>query len=580
MPPVDVSSYLEELSARVGELERRLSALEHPVQIQGPQLEQPAIQAPAILSPGEAPSAQPGVFSVFGRAVLGIAGAYLLRAVAESGSFPPWIAVAIALTYSAVWLVWAAWPGAQTQLTRYTYSITAALILSPMLWEATVRFRMLEPRVTAAVLAGFALLAAALAWRRNISSVVWVGTLTAVITALLLMAPTYALVPFTLALLTMALLSEFAAIRGRWLALRPVVALAADLAVLILIIILGNSRAVPPQYAPVGSGILIALAAALFVIYTFSFVIRSLVLELKVRGLEAVQLVITVLLAAWAALRVTHGAGSVELGVFCLLAGAACHFVAFGLLARLRVRPNFHFYAACGLAFVMAGSFLALPSVPLVICLCVAAAIATTLGVRARNPELDLHGVVYLSGAVFASGLLEYAGRALAGSYPTVHGALPMVAAGAALLCAAMVSRYPGERSVERILRLLPAVLAVYAGAALAVAALVGLIARGAAPTLPQLSVIRTMVTCAAALLLAFVGARWKRLELVWMAYAAALLGSLKLVFEDLRIGNTRSLAASLFIYGGVLILIPRLVRVGKRRAEDTLIPVASPNRS
>ncbi len=130
-----------------------------------------------------------------------------------------------------------------------------------------------------------------------------------------------------------------------------------------------------------------------------------------------------------------------------------------------------------------------------------------------------------------------------------------------------MISRYPGEHQGERLLRLLPAILAVCATAAFAVAALVWLIARGGAPSLPQLAVIRTVVTCAAALLLAFVGARWKRLELVWMAYAAAVLGSLKLVFEDLRFGSTQSLAASLLIYGAVLILIPRLVRAGRRWA-------------
>jgi hypothetical protein len=82
------------------------------------------------------------------------------------------------------------------------------------------------------------------------------------------------------------------------------------------------------------------------------------------------------------------------------------------------------------------------------------------------------------------------------------------------------------------------------------------------------------VVTGAAALLLAFVGARRKRVELVWMAYAAAVLGSLKLAVEDVRIGNTRSLAASLLIYGVVLVLIPRLVRAGKR-AED--LPPSAP---
>jgi len=80
-------------------------------------------------------------------------------------------------------------------------------------------------------------------------------------------------------------------------------------------------------------------------------------------------------------------------------------------------------------------------------------------------------------------------------------------------------------------------------------------------------AVIRTLVTCAAALLLASIGAAGKRFELVWMAYTTAILGSLKLVFEDLRIGSTQSFAASLLIYGVVLISIPRIVRLRKKQA-------------
>ena len=568
MSPEDVLSDLEQLNARVKELERRISDLEHPSQFHSPHLDPSAAQA-AAPGPDEVLTAQsqPGLFSVLGRVVLGIAGAYLLRAAGESGIFPLWIAETLAICYAAAWLVWAAWPGAQSRLVRYSYSIAAALILSPLLWEAAVRFQTIKPTVAAVVLSAFAFLAATLAWRRNISPVAWVGMLTAVITSLVLLPATRGPVPFTLALLAMAVLSEFASSRGRWPALRPVVAVSADFATLILIVILGNSQAIPPDYHPVAPGIVIALVVALFAIYAVSLVIRSLILRLKITGFEVAQFAATVLLAGWAVLRITHEAGLSPLGASCLIAGAACYFAAFGLLARHRERPNFHFYATCGVIFVMAGSFLALPSLPLAIWLCLAAVIATGLGVRARSPALDLHGVVYLSGAVFASGLLEYACRALAGAYPAPPGVLPIVAAAAAVLCTAMVSRYPGERPGERLIRILPAILGVFATAGLAVGALVWLIAHGAAPSLPLLAVIRTVVTCAAALLLAFVGARWGRLELVWIAYAAAVLGSLKLVFEDLRFGSTGSLAASLLIYGAVLILIPRLVRAKRRWA-------------
>jgi hypothetical protein len=567
MPPGDFSSDLEELKASLKELEHRVSALEDPWPMRPREPKLPAGTPAAHFNSDQAPPAQPSVFSVFGKAVLGIAGAYVLRAAEESRILPAWIAVALALAYAAAWLVWSAWPSVHSQLARYTYAITAALILAPMLWEVTVRFQILPPPATAAILAAFALLAMTLAWRSHVSAVVWVGILAAMLTALIVMVAAHAPVPFTFALLFLALLAEVAAIRGHWRALRPVVATTADFAVLLLTIILGNPRAIPHDYRPAGMAVVIAIAALLFGIYATSLAIRSLILPLKISPFEIAQFTIAVLLAIWAVLRITEGAGLLALGVSCLIFGAASYFAAFRIVARHLERPNFHFYAVWSIVFVMAGSFFALPHVPLVLWLCLAALIATVLGVTLQSPALELHSVAYLTGMAAASGLIQQGGRSLLGAYPPAFGALLEVAAAATLVCAAIVSRYPGERRAERLLRLLPAALAVFAAAALAVSALVWVLARGAALPPSQLAVVRNVVACSAALLLAFVGARRKRLELVWIAYGAAILGSLKLTVEDLRIGSTLSLAASLVIYGAVLILIPRLVRAGSRLA-------------
>jgi hypothetical protein len=569
MPAEDFLSQLIELSARMKEFERRLSFLEHSLQVKTSREETLASPASDLSSPAESPAAQSqsSVLSVFGRAVLGIAGAYILRAVAESGIFPPWIVVTLALPYAAAWLSIAAWPSTQTSLARYTYAITAALILSPMLWEVTVDFHFLAPPVTAAVLVAFALLATILGRLRKIFSIAWVGMLTAVITAFVLMVATRAVVPFTLALLAMALLSELGGGVKIGTGLRPAVAAAADAATLIVLIILGDSRAIPPEYHPVAPGSLIILVASLFAIYAASIAIRSLILRLKVTAFEAAQLTATTLLAGWGILRITDGAGLLALGIFCLLLGTACYLAAFGLLASQPQGCNFHFYMTCAVVFVIAGSYFTLPFQPLVIWLCLAAVFAMGLGLRIRNPALASHGVVYLGGAAAVSDLFLYAGRALAGSFPPLPGALLIVVTGTALLCTAIVSRYPGEHLGERLLRLLPAILLVYATAAIMVAALVWLMARAASPSLPQLAAIRTVVTCAAALLLVRVGTWWKQQELVWMAYAVVVLGSVKLIFEDLRFGSALSLATSLLIYGAILILIPRLARAANRHA-------------
>ena len=100
-----------------------------------------------------------------------------------------------------------------------------------------------------------------------------------------------------------------------------------------------------------------------------------------------------------------------------------------------------------------------------------------------------------------------------------------------------------------------------FAAAALAVVAIVWLAAGRLELSASRLSVIRTIVNCALALSLGYLGARWKQVELGWVAYAAVAFGTLKLLFEDLRFGNAASLVVSLLFYGLILILLPRLTR-------------------
>lgn len=569
MPPADALARLEELLARIEELERRISALERLRQTPPETRRTPQPSAVPSARPGEAPPLpQPlSVFSVFGHAVLGIAGAYMLRALAESRAIPPWLGVALGVACAAGWLVWSARPRVKAGLARSVYAATAAVILAPMLWEVTVRFRILEPPVTAAVLAAFALLAMTLGWRSHAATVVWVGACAAAVTALGLMAAARAPLPFAWALLGVALASEILGLQGRWPGIRLLTAAAADIAVLITLAILGDAAAIPPEYQPAGEVQLIALGCTLFAVSSVGLAARSLVFRLRITVAEALQFAVAILLAGWGVIRVTQGVGAAVLGGFCLAAAVLCYGAAFGLLSEEAARRNFYIYCSWALVLGVAGSFLALPAGALVVLLCFAALSATALGVRALRPVLVLHGLAYLACAVAASGLLGYAGRALAGTLPATPGRLPLLAASVALVCSALMLRFPGEQPSARLLRLLPMALAVYAAAALAVAALVLLFWRGAPVALAQLAVVRTVVTGAAALLLAFGGARFSRLELVWMAYAAAGLGSLKLLVEDLQLGSTWALAASLLVYGAVLMAIPLLVR-GRTRTD------------
>ena len=579
--PVEIMDDLDalaRLTARLENLERRVSTLEHPTETSASAPAAPV--KPATLQPTREafPFAQEGgAFPVLGKAMLGIAGAYLLRAVAESGSFPKLAVVVLALAYAGMWLIWAARVPAAAYFASTVYAITAALILAPMLWELTLRFEVLPSSATAGVLSVFVVSAYALAWKRSLTSVVWVVNVTAVLTSLALLIATRDLAPFTSALLIMALASEAAAARNHWLRLRPLVAAAADLGVWILLYIYSRPEGIPSDYKNVARPVLLALGCTLFLVYGASIVFRTMRLRKKISVFEIGQTVIAFLLAAFSVLRFGASAGapgvSVMLGAFCLLLSAVCYAAAYAYFDRHHEERNYHVYATWSAALFLAGSFLCLPPMPLTLCLSVAAIVATLLGVRASRLTLEFHGLAYLAAAAYASGLLDYAGRTLAGTFPAVPGWTVWIVAASAVSCYAVGGRFRTERWNQRLLQLLSAILAVAAAVTFLVSLLVWLAAIGITTGASQVAVIRTLITCLAALALAFIGSRWQRSELIWIAYGTLALVTAKLLFEDLQHGHPGSTAVSIFLYAVALILVPRMARVGRRPPE---IPVTA----
>jgi len=570
---------LARLTARVENLERRISVLEHPSQTTAPVDAEPVGPAAAHPIPIE-PTAEAlpftqdgGVFPVLGKAMLGIAGAYVLRAVAESGSFPKMAVVVLALAYAAMWLVWAARVPAEARFARAAYATTAALILAPMLWELTLRFEVLTTSATATVLVAFVVAAYALASKRSLTLVVWVANIAAVLTTLALLIATRDLVPFVSALLVMALSSEVAAGRNHWLGLRPLVAAAADLAIWILLYIYSRSEGVPAEYKQVATPVLLATGCALFLIYGVSTVFRTTRLREKISAFEIGQTAIVFLLAAFSVLHFGASAGaarvSVILGATCLLLSAACYAAAYAFFDRFPEhfpdQRNYHAYAAWSAALFLMGSFFCLPSLLLTLCLSVAAISATVLGVRVSRVTLEFHGLAYLAAAAYASGLLDYAGRALAGTFPAAPGWIVWIVSASAVSCYAVGGRFRTERWNQRLLQLLSAILAVAAVITFMVSLLVWLAAIGMTTGASQVAVIRTLITCGVGLALGFGGSRWQRSELVWIAYGTLALVTAKLLFEDLQHGHPGSTAVSIFLYAVALILVPRMARVGRR---------------
>ena len=554
--PDEPAIQLDELAAQVRELERRLTALERRAAVIPAEAALPDsgdVIKDVAASPASA--VNPSVIPILGRALLGIAGAYLLRAIAESGAVPPLAAAITALAYAGFWLFSSTRAGGGHGFSTTAYGLTAAMILAPMLWETTVRFRVLSPAVTAVLLVCFVVGGSALAWPKNLAIVTTITTVAGVGTALALIFATHALVPFTTALLLIAALIEFAACRDHFLGERWVVALTADLSIFMLTSIAASPQGWPEGYDAVPVAGVLAMQLALPAIYLASILYRTLVRRLEISAFEIGQAAAAVVVSLSGVVRVSRAAEPV--GVFCLVAAAGCYFVALHRYGRLLPRRNLHAFTTFGLLLALAGTWTIAPGA-------VAAGLWSAIAVTAmwhatRTDSLVLraHAAVYVIAAALGSQLLGYANDAMVGAaIAPRRNIAAMITAGAAAGSWLLAGR--PATVVARIPSALLAGMVCWALIGLAVAAMVA--QTGAANT-PLVGSIRTALLCGLAIALPWMASRWDRPELVWLVYPVMAFGALKLVVEDFATGRAATVAISLLFYGATLVFLPARLR-------------------
>ena len=493
-------------------------------------------------------------------ALLGIAGAYVLRFIAESSSLPKLAIAAVAIVYALLWLVGAARVSAW--FSSAVYAGTSALILAPMLWELTLSFKVLPAQATAAILGAFVIAATALAWKRNRAPVYWMANTTAAAATLALSIATHQFLPFIATLLLMALTCEYAAARNHPWSVRPQVAAAADLAVWALIFIYSSPQSTRTDYPALSAAGLLLPGCLLLLIYAVSVVVRTTLQGQQITVFETVQTIIAFLLASSGVLSFSPGWGTIALGSVCLLFSITCYAAAFLLFNKADAGRNFQVYSAWATCLLLAGCLLCLPPFWMVACLALAALAAF---VSHSRLALKLHGLVFLLAASVTSGLMEYAFHALTGTPPIRLTASVCLVAACAMICSAAGKRGSPESWMQRSISLATAALAVFALAALLVEGLLRLVALRWPPEAHHVAFIRTLVLCSLALALAKAGSRWRRVELTRIAYATLVLVAAKLLLEDLPLGHLEVIAASIFLFAITLIALPRLARIEQK---------------
>jgi hypothetical protein len=563
-----MEQHIEALERRLEKAESRVDALEHPLAEHWPRPSSEIESALAAASPaGESPAQAGSLFPVLGKALLGIAGAYVLRAVEETSTIPRFIVAATGIVYAFLWLVWAARVRGGPRFTSSIYAGTSALILTPMLWELTLRFNVLPAAAAAAVVCGFALAAFALAafTPRDLKPVLRVACMAAAALALALAIASHALLPFVVVLLILAAVCEFVPGCDRAPEVGALVALAADAAIWILVYVYFAGQAAHEGYPALSRGAMLAPGIAVFVIFAASVGVKTVLRARPITIFEIVQTIIAFLLAAVSLADFGQPAGLAILGAVCLILSVACYAAVFTVFARASDQRNSAVFTAWAAALLLAGSFLCLPPLLLILLLGAAALAAVGVSRRERWLVFEFYGMVFLLAASAASGLLNFVVNALVGTPGGAPAAGVWLIAACAVLCYVLAQPRQAERWIPQTLHLGFAALAAGAVAAFLVDGLVALTALRVMPGAHHLALIRTVTLCAAALVLVSGGARWRRRELTRLGYTALALVAVKLVAEDLRHGHLAYIAASIFLVAFTLIAAPRVARARQK---------------
>ncbi len=536
-PPVEEATHqVEQLILVVEDLRRRVEALEHPsASAKSPAAPKWELTPTAVES--NASEISSGLLAAIGRVLLGIAGAYLLRAVTEASLVPRLIGTLAGVLYACAWLV----PWRTSQDNRWAatlHGLTASAILAPLLWEATIRFHTVAPSAAAAVLAMFIVLGQILAWRRDLSPLAGIVALAGSATALALMVATLDPMPFSASLAIVAAVVEYGACRGRVLGMRWIVALAADFGAFLLLYLLTRPQGLPEGYAPIPLAAVFAIQWALAAVYLASITFRTLVRGLDVLWFEIGQLVIVVVLAIGSTLRLLHGTdAALVIGAGCLAAAAGC-YAASGRAQARRLHRNYHVYATFALLLALAASRLLMSGLPLAMLWSALALIATWFGERRDRNMLRVHAALYLTAAAVACGLMNWS--------PAISGAALMATSTALAYLLILRLRAKTLAWPERAPSAVVAGLLCWSLVALAT---------------PLGGTRRTVAISAIAIVLAWLGSRWGLKELVWLLVPWMAFGAIKLVFEDFGHGQSSTLFVSLLVYGATLIALPRLLR-------------------
>lgn len=555
---------------RLSEIEARLETLERVIRdLHLPDAASRAATTPADIALAFLPHARPDVIvwlTLTGRTLMVLGGAYLLRAITESGRLSASAGVVVGLGYALAWLGAADRAGVHgdRRLSGAFHGLTAVLIGVPLLLEASTRFRFLSPETGALALTMLTLLALTVAWHGRLQSVATVAIVGSIGAALVLAIRTGHPVPAAAALIVIGAASIAVADLREWPWLKWPAALAADFAVMAL-----TSRALvtPPLDDPRSVTVLQVLLVAT---YAAPAVWRTLVRRQPARSFDVLQTALAMVLGvggAWAVLHTQSPSANLVIASAMALGAAGAYVAALAVLESRHGRDGtIVAYLTFGAALAFSAALLVASGATVVVFFALGAMILTYAGGRLDQPAMVIHGAAFALAAAIGSQLMTMSTAVwlTADRWPA---AAPLQAA--ALITAAACLGIPARKAPEagliarvfsRTVGLMLAAVVVYAGGALLVRLFAAVL--GGGPMAPGvLASVRTVTLAGLSLVTAAVARGFGLVEFRWLVYPLLLAGGLKLLVDDFPRSDPVTLFPALAAYGAALILAPRLTR-------------------
>ncbi len=539
-----LESRVERLEGAVEELSHRLERVELERVGAGSQPALAVSTPPDVdrLRAGPYTSEDASLFSLAGSSILILAGAYVIRALTENGVLPHVGGVIAGVVYAAVW-IFIADRAARKGRSRVAlfHAATASSVAFPLVWETTVRFKFVSPAFGASVAAFMGLVLVGVAWRDRQQSIAWIGGIGSIATALSIATP-LALIPPLLAGSLVGAATLFVAMDCGWTYVSwPAAILTNTLAVMAIGWPLLQGRLTNP-------GELVIALVAFAVVWLGAIVHRRVANSESPTVFDVCESALLVFIGFGGAAFVSlmHHTGEELLGVFLLFVAAGAGVMSltgFGsATSAFRVLAG----ALAGFALGVSSVLLLRDVTNLALAWAFLGVVVAELARRRKSVPFAIQSITWIVLAALAGGVAAWVVEALFRSYIVFHPAAATIVLAAVIVL---------SRVEERFARGTALGVAAAGAFACVVYAAVRLI-QTADPM--GLALIRTTALAGLAASLALLARFGWAAGAIGLARSVLVIGGLKLLVEDVRIGSALMLVAAFGAYGGAMVVVGR----------------------